>query len=113
MFIVFVNMAVALVLVLLYRRQKKRGWFKDNHLKIPEWMSIAAVPLGLLMPVSPGAVDMMFIFAAAWFGNEKLYLSTGYSPLGWIISKIDVWVLRRKRVAEKIVAEMKTTNSTD
>ena len=74
MFLLIANFLIAAALVALYAYLRwRRGWFQVDHFKIPEWISLFSIPLGVLIPVSLFAIDGMLIFGLLFFGNEAIY----------------------------------------
>lgn len=96
--LIVANVLVAAGLVYLYWKLKRSyGWFGKDHLKIPEWMSLISIPLGIVVPTSQLAIDGMLIVGLVFFVNEGLYQSLGISPLGRLIHEVDKRVLRARK----------------
>lgn len=86
--------------IIWFRRfaEKKWGWFKDDHLKVPGWIVFASGVVGIVIPITPLALEGLAVGYLAYFGNEWVYQKTGWSPLRDTIVWIDGWYKRlRKR----------------
>lgn len=80
------------------------GWFKDDHLKVPKWVGFAFGVAGLFVPITPLALEGMFLGYVIYFGNEWVYQKTGWSPLRdtfvWVKNKaIQLWPALRAKFA--------------
>lgn len=88
--LVIANVIVAAILVFVYKMLEMfLNWFGDDHLSIPEWMSLLSFPLGLVIPVTHLSIDGMILVGAIYFVNEGIYQSAGISPLGWFFHHTD------------------------